>query len=293
MTLEQLRIFVAVAQREHVTQAAQLLNLTQAAVSASIATLEAQHQVKLFDRVGRNIALTTAGRLFLAEAQAVLARSAAAQAVLHDYAGLQHGSLNVAASQTLASYYLPAIVVAFYKLHPGFRINLQISNTAQVVRDVTAGKVELGFVEGPLSGSGLHVEPIATEHMVVVVPPQHPWAAGQSLGDEDLRNAEWVFREPGSGSREAFLSALAARGIDDSALKIALTLPSNEAVREAVAHGAGAACLSPLVCERALAAGVLKTANWQLPQRLFQAVRHKERYASKAAIAFLEMAQQS
>lgn len=292
MTLEQLRIFVTVAQLEHVTQAAQRLNLTQAAVSASIATLEAQHRVKLFDRVGRNIALTTAGHLFLAEAQAVLARSAAAQAVLHDYAGLQHGSLNVAASQTLASYYLPAIVVAFYKLHPGFRIQLQIGNTAQVMRHVTQGEVELGFVEGLLSGASLHVEPIATEHMVIVVPPDHPWAAGQSLSDSDLRGADWVFREPGSGSREAFLSALAKRGIDESALKIALTLPSNEAVREAVVHGAGAACLSPLVCERALEAGVLHTANWQLPPRLFHAVRHKDRYVSKAAIAFLDLAQQ-
>src|SRR3546814_10149610 len=74
MTLDQLRIFVAVAEREHVTQAARALNLTQSAVSAAIATLEDRHGAHLFDRVGRGIALTEAGRAFLPEARAVLAR---------------------------------------------------------------------------------------------------------------------------------------------------------------------------------------------------------------------------
>ncbi|MDE8345479.1 MAG: LysR family transcriptional regulator, partial [Acidocella sp.] len=86
MTLEQLRIFAAVAERQHITRAAAALNLTQAAVSASIAALETQHDVKLFDRVGRNIALTETGRLFLEEARGVLARAAAAETALRDYA---------------------------------------------------------------------------------------------------------------------------------------------------------------------------------------------------------------
>jgi DNA-binding transcriptional LysR family regulator len=116
------------------------------------------------------------------------------------------------------------------------------------------------------------------------------WARGGALTNADLRQADWVFREPGSGTREAFLAALAARGLDVAALKVALTLPSNEAVREAVAEGAGAGCLSPLVCVRALAAGALKRANILLPPRPFQAVWHKERYMPQAAAAFLELA---
>ena len=82
MTLEQLRIFIAVAQREHVTRAAVDLNLTQSAVSAAIAALEARHATQLFDRIGRRIALTQAGRLFLIEARAVLARAAQAETAL-------------------------------------------------------------------------------------------------------------------------------------------------------------------------------------------------------------------
>ena len=88
MTLEQLRIFVAVAEREHVTNAARDLNLTQSATSAAVAALEARYATKLFDRVGRRIALTDAGRLFLAEARSVLARAAAAELVLGALAGV-------------------------------------------------------------------------------------------------------------------------------------------------------------------------------------------------------------
>ena len=290
MTLEQLRIFVAVAERQHITRAAATLNLTQAAVSASIAALEAQHDVKLFDRVGRNIALTEIGRLFLAESRAVLARAGAAEMALRDYAGLKHGHLAVHASQTMASYYLPRLIVEFHRLHPGFAIELAIGNTAQVAKAVAEGTAELGFVEGPLDAPALHVEPVTGEHMAVVVAPGHPWAKGRELTNADLRRQGWVFREEGSGTREVFLAALQDRGVTQEQLNIILTLPSNEAVREAVAEGAGAACLSPLVCRHSLAAGALKRANILLPLRPFQAVRHRERYVPKAAAAFLELA---
>src|SRR3546814_6675905 len=100
MTLDQLRIFVAVAEREHVTQAARALNLTQSAVSAAIATLEDRHGSHLLARVGRGIALTEAGRAFLPEARAVLARVEAARNVLAYPSAPTHGSLRTAASPT-------------------------------------------------------------------------------------------------------------------------------------------------------------------------------------------------
>jgi DNA-binding MarR family transcriptional regulator len=93
MTLEQLRIFVGVAEREHMTAAARALNVTQSAASAAIAALEERHAIKLFHRVGRGIALTEAGRLFLTEARGVLARADAAETVLEELGGLKRGTL--------------------------------------------------------------------------------------------------------------------------------------------------------------------------------------------------------
>jgi len=98
MTLEQLRVFVAVAERQHMTRAAEALHLAQSAVSAAIAALEGRHGAKLFNRVGRGIELTEAGKLFLTEAKAVLARAEAADLVLAELAGLKRGTLTVQAS---------------------------------------------------------------------------------------------------------------------------------------------------------------------------------------------------
>ena len=103
MTLEQLRIFIAVAEKQHVTQAARQLNLTQSATSAAIAALETRYGIKLFDRIGRGIVLTQTGRDFLNEAREVVARAKAAAQVLDDLAGLKRGSLTLAASQTVAN----------------------------------------------------------------------------------------------------------------------------------------------------------------------------------------------
>src|SRR6202007_1713545 len=119
MTLEQLRVFVAVAERQHVTRAAVALNVAQSAVSAAIAALEARHGAKLFHRVGRGVELTEAGALFLVEARAILARVEAAGLVLSELGNLTRGTLAVHASQTIASTCWRGTLVRFAHKHPG------------------------------------------------------------------------------------------------------------------------------------------------------------------------------
>jgi len=160
-----------------------------------------------------------------------------------------------------------------------------------VAQALRAGDAELGFVEGPLDAPDLVVEEVAGERMGLFAPAGHPWGrGGGEMTNSDLRRAEWVFREEGSGTRAAFLAALGERGVDVAALNIVLTLPSNEAVREAVVAGAGVTCLSPMVCASALRAGLLCQGNLLLGLRRFNAVRQKERYASQSAAAFLAAA---
>ena len=132
MTLEQLRIFVAVAEHAHVTRAARALNLTQSTVSAAIAALEARHGVALFHRVGRGIELAETGRIFLEEARAVLARAAAAEQALADLAGNPRGRLRIHASQTVANYWLPARLIGFMADFPAVTVEIAIGNTAEV-----------------------------------------------------------------------------------------------------------------------------------------------------------------
>jgi DNA-binding transcriptional LysR family regulator len=288
MTLEQLRVFVAVAERQHVTQAAQALHLTQSAASAAIATLEARHGTKLFHRVGRGIELTEAGTVFLAEARAVLARAAAAELTLAELGGLRRGTLSVQASQTIASYWLPRHLVAFRRTYPDIAIRLGVGNTAQVAAAVHDGAAELGFVEGAVSDKLLDSAAVARDRLVLVVGPEHPWAGRAGVTYVDLIDSEWVLREPGSGTRSAFEAAL-ARTAADGRLRVALELPSNEAVRAAVEAGMGATVISASVAAPSIETGLLVRVGLDLPERDFSVLRHRERYRSRAADALLAL----
>lgn len=287
MTLEQLRVFVAVAERQHVTRAAEALNLAQSAASAAIAALEARHGAKLFHRVGRGIALTEAGALFLGEARAVLARAEAAELALSELGGLKRGTLSVQASQTIASYWLPRHLVAFRRAHPGIDIRLVVGNTAQVAAAVHDGVAELGFVEGVIDDPALTVEQVARDQLIVVVGPGHPWSTIDRLEPHRLIESDWVLREPGSGTRSVFEAALEGFGVPPALVRVALELPSNEAVRSAVEAGMGATAISASVASPSLDAGLLRHVRLDLPERGFLVLRHAGRYRTRAADALL------
>ena len=281
MTLEQLRVFVAVAEREHVTRAAAELNLTQSATSAAIAALETRYATKLFNRIGRRIELTQAGRLFLVEARAVLARAAAAETVLAELAGLKRGSLSLAASQTVGNYWLPPLMHRYREQYPGIALGLTMGNTESVVTAVREGVADLGFVEGPVDEPTLSVMPVADDELVLIVSaalrPQR-----QAPSAADLKAMRWVSREHGSATRALFEQALAKAGVRMADIDLVLELPSNEAVRAAVEDGAGAAVLSKLVVASSLESGALVALDFAVPTRQFFALRHKERSITQA-----------
>ncbi|MCL6706053.1 LysR substrate-binding domain-containing protein [Pseudomonas sp. R2.Fl] len=291
MTFEQLSIFVAVAEREHLTDAAGVIGLTPSAVSSAIRKLEAYYRVTLFNRVGRRIELTAEGRTFLDEARAVLARARTAELMLAEMGGLARGSIVVHASQTVASYWLPPLLMRFHAAHPGIELMLTIGNTQSVAAAVRDGLADAGFVEGLVDDPVLRVTKVADDALLVVTGPDHPWADGRWLAASDLvEGTGWIMREPGSGTRQAFEDALLAEGVDPANLKVVLTLPSNEAVLSATRAGPCAAVVSGMAAEAQLFEGVLVRAGYDLPARTFSCLRHKERRASRAVEALLGMA---
>lgn len=285
MTLEQLAIFVAVAERAHLTRAAAALGLTPSAVSAAIKTLEQRHAVRLFDRVGRGIELTRQGAVFLDEARAVLARVRSAEAVLADLGNLRTGRLDVHASQTIANYWLPARLLRFAETYPGIAVNLTLGNTRGVSAAVRDGAAELGFIEGTFDAPALAAVPLTLDRLVIVA------AADAPLPEEPIRLAalRWVMRESGSGTRAVFEAALAALAIDPASLAVALVLPSNEAVLAAVRSGDCVTALSEAVVAPFLENGQLRVLDLALPPRQFTLLRHRERRLTAAARAFADL----
>lgn len=286
MTLEQLRIFVAVAEHEHLTRAAAELHLAPSAVSAAIRSLEERHGVALFDRIRGRILLTEIGRSFLDEARAVVGRAARAETRLAELAGRIDGVLRIEASLTIAAYWLPSRLVAFRRAFPGVDVEVAIANTAHVARAVTEGAADVGFVEGDCDGTALLVRTIDRDRLVLLAAPALAPATPPSAAD--LLAFDWILREKGSGTRSAFEAELRRRGLDPAELGVALELPSNEAVMGAIAAGGGIGALSESVVGPAIAAGRLTAIDPAFTERPFQVLRHAARSPSRALRAFLD-----
>ncbi|MET3614465.1 DNA-binding transcriptional LysR family regulator [Rhizobium aquaticum] len=286
MTFEQLSIFVAVAERQHLTKAAEALRLTPSAVSAAIKTLEGFYNVQLFHRVGRGIELTEAGRVFLDEAKAVLSRAQSAALVLSELGAMRRGRLAIHASQTVATYWLPQRLVQFHAAYPGIALDLTVSNTQGVTRAVLEGTADIGFIEGRFDEPALAARVVGEDELVVVVAPGHPLARAEGASADTLvSETVWVIREEGSGTRSEFEAMLHAMGFDPNRRKIALTLPSNEAMLSAVRTSLAACAVSRRAVEPLLAQGDLVAVNFPRPERQFRMIRHKERHFGEAAKA--------
>ncbi|MHA3976043.1 LysR substrate-binding domain-containing protein [Halovulum sp. GXIMD14794] len=289
MTLEQLRIFLAVANLEHVTRAASQLGISQSAVSAAISALETRHAVQLFDRVGRRIALTDAGQNFVRAAEAVLAQAETAALVLEDFSATPRGRLRIHASQTVASYWLPRRLAALHDIFPQIVIELVGGNTAQVANAVLEGRADLGFVEGEVAQETLQRKVVARDRLVLAVSADHPWAQRAEVVPSEYPTQNWVIREQGSGTRSEFEHLLEAHGLDVDGLNVVLEFPSNEAVLSAVAGGPCVTVLSERAVVAWEAAGWVKAIAVPYPYRPFAVLIHPARHRTRAIQALLQL----
>jgi len=131
--------------------------------------------------------------------------------------------------------------------------------------------------------------PVARDQMLVVVGSEHPWAGRKRVTSAEIADTEWVLREQGSGTRSAFEQALTGFGIAPNSLRVALELPSNEAVRSAVEAGLGATAISASVAAPSIEAGLLYQVPLQIPDRHFHVLHHGERQLSKVAEKLFQM----
>ena len=267
MTLEQLRVFVAVAECRARDPGGEELNLTQSAASAAVAALEERHGVKLFDRIGRRIALTAAGQVFLSEAKAVLARAGPPNARSPISPGLKTGELCSPRARRSAVTGCRRGMVAFRTLYPGFRSScasatLTTSRRWRAPARSTSASSKAKSTT-PRSPSRPSTKTSSSSS------PRRSAATLEAADARALNRAPWVAREKGSGTREAFEATLTAFGVAAAERETYLELPSNEAVRAAVEAGAGLAVMSRLVAAASLNAGALVASPLVLPRRRY------------------------
>ena len=274
-TLRQLEVFLSVARHQSVSQAAHELAMSQSAVSGALGDLEGQFDLALFDRIGRRLQLSALGAALRPQAESVLAQALQLErAFAHQD---EPGVLRIGATLTIGNYVVAALIARYMRENPGTRVQLDVANTAEIARKVENFEIDVGMIEGELAHPELDVQAFGGDSLTVFCAPSHPFASKRSLDDDDLRSAEWIVRESGSGTRQAFDRAM--HGIL-SQLHLRLELQHTEAIKSAVAEGLGLGCVSYIAVAEEVKRGQL--ALCELPgrdlRRQFFSVLHRKKY---------------
>lgn len=290
LDLQKLRMFVAAAHARNFTRAAEQLALTQPTVSQQIQTLERELETVLFERLGRGIELTAAGRALLPYAEHMIALERSAEQAVRAAAGLSERTLLLGVGNTLATYVLPDLLQRFGWEHPSFEVHIGIGNTEQLLAQVASGTCELALVGSPLDHAQLKVMPFLSTELVVIVSPDDSWANRASVSLHDLAQRRLLIRESGSALQAATAALLAAAHVQS---KQPIVLGNLEAIKRSVEVGLGVALVPAMVVRREVAAGRLRQLILDgLPMtRVYNVVHHRDRHITAAAAAFLDLVQ--
>ena len=242
MTFRQFEIFLAVAHAKSFTRAAEALHVSQSTLSQHVLELERELGVRLFDRLGRAVTLTEAGRLLEEHATRIATTVASARRAIDELKGLERGSLVIGASTTPGIYVLPGIVAAFRRRYPGIDVSLQIGNSRAIEERVRADTVDLGVVGGHVLGARERcVAAGLLDELLLIVPPRHPWAKRREIVPRELADVPLLVREQGSATRLVTERTLRQAGVKFTA---AMELDHIEAIKQAVMAGLGLAFVS-------------------------------------------------
>lgn len=294
MDIHQLKLFCKIADLKSFSRAAESVLLTQPTASGHIKNLEGEFGVRLFDRLGREVALTEAGKILYDYAHRILALRQEALDAMQEFAGAHRGALRLGASSIPGDYLLPRVLGRFKSEYPKVEMALKIEDSEIISQMVVDGSVDIGIVGAKMSDNRLVYETIAQDELVLVVPPDHPWAGRSSVSVKELKGQPFIQREEGSGTRRIVEERLSPMGLGAEHLATIAELGSNEGIREAVKAGMGLSILSRLAVRSDLEAGLLKEiaiAEVNLSRDLYT-VTHKARYQTPVCKLFIEFLQQ-
>ncbi|WP_027857737.1 LysR family transcriptional regulator [Marinobacterium jannaschii] len=288
-TLRQLEVFLAVAHHSNITRAAESLAMSQSAASGALRDLEAQFDIRLFDRVGKRLQINELGRLLRPKAMALVEQARQLQQDMTRHDGV--GELHIGATLTIGNYLAVNLMARYMERYPQAKLDLQVANTSAIVSRVANFELDVGLIEGEVQHPDLEIIPWLQDELMLFAAPGDPLAGRWPLSDSDLKSARWIVREQGSGTRQAFDRALHGLLPD---LNIVLELEQSEAIKRAVAAGLGIGCLSHIALRdefRREALVPLRAGGRDFSRQLYLIV-NKHKYRSAGISRWLELCQQ-
>jgi DNA-binding transcriptional LysR family regulator len=289
--LHRLRLFLTVARLGSYTAAGRELSIAQPAISHQVKALEDDLGVALFDRHGRGIELTVAGRALAETCTEVFHRLDEGARMLAELSTGARGSVDLAADTTSGIYVVPAALGQFHRLHPGIDVTLHVENRNGVLRRITDRTCDLAVMADPPGRIGLELAPFRFDRLVAIASPDHPLGAERSISLAALADERFLAREEGSGTRAATERLFARAGLR---LDPAMELGSTGAIKQAVAAGLGVSIVSRWAIDLELQVGrlvVLDVAGLPIERQWSIVNLRARRLTAAAAVCrdFLEM----
>jgi DNA-binding transcriptional LysR family regulator len=286
MTLRHLKIFITVVNSGSMTAAAQALFIAQPTVSQAIAELENHYGVKLFDRLSRRLYITEAGKQFLSYARHILALFEEMDQIMKNPD--KSGVLKVGASITVGACLLPQLTNELANIYPSVRIQAVINNTMDIENLIMKNTIDFGVVEGLIHSSDLISHPFMDDELVLVTGKQHPLAQCRSIPLCELENLDFIVREQGSGTRELFESALAAKEIK---WRLKWECNNPDGIKSAIINGIGVTFISKRLIEedwKRERLHIIKVNDLDL-KRKFSVLYHKNKYLTETMKTFFDL----
>lgn len=284
ITFRQLEIFACVAKHLSFTQASEELHLSQPAVSMQVKQMEHLTGFPLTEKIGKQLFLTEAGKIMLDYAEQILASKDALGETLIALEGKEKGHLDLAVPET-ANQFVTLLLAQFIKSYPGISFNLQVHNRKGLLNCIKNNLTDLVIMGTTPAEMDLVTEPFMNNPLLVIAPPNHPLCSRKFIRLQDLMGNDFVVREEGSGTRNAM-----RRFIDDHEiqLKMAMEMPNNEAIKQAVAAGLGLGIVSLHTLQQELALKQVKVLNVEkFPiMRIWYVVHHRQKVLSPAMQLF-------
>ncbi|MFC1876014.1 LysR substrate-binding domain-containing protein [Thermodesulfobacteriota bacterium] len=257
----QLKIFYTTALLSSFTKAAQVLNLTQPAITFQIKKLEDEYNTRLFNRDTNKISLTHAGKILFRRSEKILGEYEKISSEIAKATGILTGKIRIGVGSLLGKYSLPKLIGHFKNEHPDVEILMLVGNSASLVHKLKQHALDLIIISEPLSAQRFIVKPFIDDELVVIVNPNHRWTNNQHITLKDLFKESIIDREKGSGTREVFYNFLQSNSVSIKDLKVVMTMGSSEAVKSAVESGVAYGIVSKIAVRREIEMGLLKKIN--------------------------------
>ena len=288
MNLNQLKIFYTAVKEGNLSAAAELLFITQPAVTKSIQRFQEHYELKFIDYVGRKLVLTDAGQALYKIAENIFEMENYAEESIKDFKERKRGHIRILASESFGDYYLPEVVIPFCKAHPLVQVSMNILPTDLVVENTAGLKCDVGFISYAVRHEKLTVREVLEDELVIITSKRHPLKGKRVLRPNDLEGQSMIMHEEGSAPRRAIDDFLQRHGIT---IKIPMELTSNRAIKRAVEHGLGMALVSRKVAQeeieqRRLVA--LSLADSTMKRKFFL-IHHKDKYISESLQRLMDM----